>query len=570
MARVRDVVIHNFRCIRRLHWMPSPGINALVGPGDAGKSTILEAIDYCLAARRTIAFTDADFYKLDATQAIKIAITLGDLPESLLDLDVYGLFLRGFDATTGTIIDEPGRDCETALTIELTVDASLEPTWLLHSERAAAIDQQRSLTWTQRVALSPIRIGPGAAYHLAWRHGSLLSRLTRDLPDASMALATAAREARRSFGDQAGVELHATLMDLFAEATRLGIQVGNELKAMLDAESVSLGRGTISLHTSDGVPLQCLGSGSLRLLVAALQQRLADESSIILVDELEHGLEPHRILQLLVELGSKANLPTSQVFLTTHSPVAVRELSSQTLFVLRTSDDGDHTCAAVGSSDQVQGTVRTFPEALLSRVIVVCEGASEVGLLRGLDQHDYDNGYPTLAAVGVVGIDGGGDSRVVGRARALASLGFRTAILRDNDNGAPVGESDYEAAGGRVFCWRPGHALEDELFAELSDNAVHQLIEMAVDKIGAPTADAHIKSASNGSLGLEQCRGSLTPVHREALGRAAKSKSGTWFKSVSDMERVARDVIAPGLTESGAPLKDVVQSLRVWAREVAS
>ncbi len=46
-------------------WYPAPGINCLIGPGDSGKSSILDAIDLCLGARRNIQFTDADFHLLD-------------------------------------------------------------------------------------------------------------------------------------------------------------------------------------------------------------------------------------------------------------------------------------------------------------------------------------------------------------------------------------------------------------------------------------------------------------------------------------------------------------------------
>ena len=33
-----------------------------LGPGDSGKSSILDAIDLCLGARRTVGFADTDFY----------------------------------------------------------------------------------------------------------------------------------------------------------------------------------------------------------------------------------------------------------------------------------------------------------------------------------------------------------------------------------------------------------------------------------------------------------------------------------------------------------------------------
>jgi putative ATP-dependent endonuclease of OLD family len=571
MPRIRRLEIENFRCVRRLNWVPRPGLNGLVGPGDIGKSTVLDAIDYCLGARRSLTFTDADFHGLNETRPIRIEATIGELPDALLDLDTYGLYLRGFDPATGVVVDEPGVGIETVLTVVLTVDQSLEPMWTLHSDRAAASDQQRGLPWALRGRLAPTRLGPGAGYHFAWRQGSLLSRLTDDLPDASSSLATAARQARRAFGEQTAPGLEATLESITAQATRLGVNVGDGLRAMLDAESVALGRGTIALHMSDGVPLQCLGAGSVRLLAAGMQRAMDGGPSMLLADEIEHGLEPHRICRLLDALGAKDETPSSQVFLTTHSPVAIREMSGDALFVLRRNAEGEHTCIHVGDSDEVQGTARAYPEALLSRVVVVCEGASEVGLMRGLDQYEDTCERATLASVGVAYIDGGGESKVVARARALQSLGFSTSILRDSDlPAAPVGEGEYLDRGGRVFTWQTGQALEDALFADLPSAAVNRLLDLAVDKVTEQTVDAQIRSKSANAFGLDECRAELTIERRRAVGAAAKSKHGAWFKSVSDMEVAARDVIGPVLEQSGATLRETVEALRNWARDAVA
>ena len=95
----------------------SGGDTLPLGPGDSGKSSILDAIDLCLGARRTVGFADTDFYGLVVTEPIVIAVTLGGLPDELLSLEGYGEFLRGFDAATGQIEPEPRADIETALTL---------------------------------------------------------------------------------------------------------------------------------------------------------------------------------------------------------------------------------------------------------------------------------------------------------------------------------------------------------------------------------------------------------------------------------------------------------------------
>ena len=50
--KIRHIKINNFRGIRALNWMPSEGITCLIGSSDSCKSTILDAIDYTLGARK--------------------------------------------------------------------------------------------------------------------------------------------------------------------------------------------------------------------------------------------------------------------------------------------------------------------------------------------------------------------------------------------------------------------------------------------------------------------------------------------------------------------------------------
>jgi len=305
MARVRAIEIRNFRGIKALSWYPAPGINCLIGPGDSGKSSVIDSIDLCLGARRNVQFTDADFHLLDVETPLTIEITLGELDDALKNLDAYGMYFRGFDAETGTIEDEPERDLETVLTVKLTVASDLEPQWTLVSARAEGQGLSRNLGWADRIRLAPTRIGALADYHLGWRRGSVLNRVSDERADASAALVKAARDARAAFGDEAQEQLGGTLGIVATTAKELGIPIGENIKAMLDAHSVSFSGGTISLHDENGVPLRGLGTGSTRLLIAGLQREAAAQSSIILIDELEYGLEPHRIIRLLGSLGAK-------------------------------------------------------------------------------------------------------------------------------------------------------------------------------------------------------------------------------------------------------------------------
>jgi hypothetical protein len=120
---------------------------------------VLDAIDWCLGAKRSLPISDADFFGLTVTDPISISITLGNLDDAMKSMETYGDYLRSFDAATQKIDDEPEVGKETVLTLNLTVKGDLEPVWTLVSDRAEAKGQTRYLTWSDRLRLCPTRIG---------------------------------------------------------------------------------------------------------------------------------------------------------------------------------------------------------------------------------------------------------------------------------------------------------------------------------------------------------------------------------------------------------------------------
>jgi hypothetical protein len=564
MARVRLIDICNFRSIKRFTWAPSAGLNCLIGPGDSGKSSVLDAIDWCLGAKRTLPISDADFFELNVNDPISVSITLGALDDALKSMETYGDYLRSFDPETQSIDDEPESGKETVLTLNLAVKSDLEPVWTLISERAEAKGQSRYLTWTDRLRLCPTRIGAFADHDLAWRRGSVLTRLSDEKAETSGALADAARQARITFGDLAEKQLSKTL-DMVAEVARyLGINIGAKPKALLDAHSVSFSGGTIALHNETGVPLRGLGTGSARLLVAGLQRMAAKEATVILINEVEHGLEPYRLRRLLHSIGSKDAPPPLQGFLTTHSPAAVRELSVEQLTLLRRSGDR-HDPISLASKPNIQGTARASAEAFLATSVVICEGASEVGLMRGLDQWRVGTGKTSIMAIGVELVDAGGCDNIYARADAFREIGYRVTVLRDDDKQPDAArEAAFSKSAGPIHKWRAGRKLEEELFASLPDASVTKLVEIAIEMHGEELVASHVTSASENAIDLAACRAKSTPEHRKVLAKASSGKATPWFKSVSAMEQVAREIVGPELAACDKEFREIVERIFAW------
>lgn len=562
MSQIRHVEIKRFRGIGHCEWAPRPGINALIGSGDSGKSTLLDAVDLAMALRRTGSFTDADFHDLDVSVPVEIKVSLGDLPPSLLDLEVYAAFLRGWNAETSVLSDEPGPNLEPILTIQLKITSDLEPRWGLYSERAAADELSRDIPFAERGRLAPTRLGAFANHHFSWGARSVLNRLSEERADASEALARAAREARAAFGDTAGEQVAETLRIVRTVARDIGVPGGQAANALLDAHGVTFSGGAVALHDQQGVPLRSLGIGSARLLVASLQAQAGAGAGPALIDELEHGLEPFRIIRLLHTLGSKAAAAPRQVFLTTHSPIAVRELKADQLTVVRKGSDGLLDIRALGSADGDQATVRACAEAFLAPNVIVCEGATEIGIVRGLDLWWIEQGLDPMAYCGVAACDGGG-ATMFDRAKTFGRLGYQTALLRDSDVALTQAQTDG-LLGARVqqFAWSDGRSTEQELFASLPDVALDLMIAIADDHIGADAVTQYVKNADPGVDRTDFMLGNWSPKVRDALGRAAGK--GKWYKRVDPAERIGREVIGPHLATSEAGLRTVVETLRAW------
>ena len=160
---IRHVSVRNFRGIRQLEWSVKSDLVCLIGPGDATKSTVLEAIAYALWPRPFLGLNDADFYAANISEPIVIEVTVTHFPRHLVVENKYGLFQRGWSAEHG-LSDDPDPAGNAALTVRLIVDDALEPRWTVTKQ---ANDEGRVIGWKDRAALQLFRIDDNINAHLA-------------------------------------------------------------------------------------------------------------------------------------------------------------------------------------------------------------------------------------------------------------------------------------------------------------------------------------------------------------------------------------------------------------------
>ena len=162
--------------------------------------------------------------------------------------------------------------------------------------------------------------------------------------------------------------------------------------------------------------------------MAALEIAAAhhSESSILVVDEVERGLEPYRQRTLMEQLQKSS----SQVFLTTHSAVALRAVDSASLWYMDTAD-------AIGRlPDKATLHEKRDPETFLARIAIVAEGATEVGFVIALLRKAIGE---DLLAHGIWVTDGCGNDATLELLEGLANSGLRFGGFAD-DEGSSSGK----------------------------------------------------------------------------------------------------------------------------------
>ena len=75
---IRVLTIERFRGIKALAWRPGPGLNVILGGGDVGKTTILDAIALLLSPTNFGTLSDTDYYgrKIQDGFAVEAVMTL--------------------------------------------------------------------------------------------------------------------------------------------------------------------------------------------------------------------------------------------------------------------------------------------------------------------------------------------------------------------------------------------------------------------------------------------------------------------------------------------------------------
>src|SRR5581483_7959590 len=291
-AHILRLKIERFRGIIDLTWFPAKGMNVLLGGGDSGKTTILDAIALLLAPTNNTALSDADYAGRDLATGFKIEAVMSLAPELVAGQTLKPAWPWEWkdNEPRAPAIGEEGPRGEPVYVLRVTGSPDLE----LHYEVVQPNGDTDHLSVGLRRAIGIVRLSGEDRNDRDLRlvQGSALERLLSD------------HALRSRLGNKlARTEVRAELLD---DAKQKLIQLDASFKqqalpdkldlAVTGAQGVTI-TALIGL-TADcrGVqlPLSNWGSGTRRLAALAIAEENQSASPITLVDELERGLEPYR------------------------------------------------------------------------------------------------------------------------------------------------------------------------------------------------------------------------------------------------------------------------------------
>lgn len=554
---IRQLKIERFRGIAELTWNPAPGMNVILGGGDVGKTTILEALSLLLSPSNSVTLAESDYWLRDVENEFVIRAVVAFPADSEIGQQPKFNWPWHWDGDNAVppVVPEGDDDIpdptNPVYCLQVRGNADLEISWEIFQPN----EEIDPLSPAVRKSIGIVRLSGDDRNDRDLRlvYGSALDRL---LSDKSLRARLGQRLAGENLGESLNDEGQRALARLDEALKRQSLPHNLEL-GLISSQGLSIGAltGLLAEH-SHGVmlPLSSWGAGTRRMATLEIAATTESDTRIIVIDEIERGLEPYRVRKLLETLQSEE----AQSFITTHSPIAVEAASKAVLWYT-------DVLGKVGSlsGNEIASHQATDPQTFLSRLSVICEGVTEVGFLTFLLEKAIGQAFRNY---GIHIASAQGNHPTLALLESLDKAGLNFAGFADNDGTHP-GRWDALRAkmGGRLFQWSDG-CPETNILPRVPDDRLQVLI---TDQDGDLDGDRLRTLADRLGTGAEkdidtlrvacaeQDRQLLDIIVAAAIGdptgapegreKEWKKHGAKWFKSEAGGRELAEKMLALGL-----------------------
>lgn len=252
-----------------------------------------------------------------------------------------------------------------------------------------------------------------------------------------------------------------------------------------------------SITGDDEIPLNKRGSGVRRLILLNFFRAKADRamrekqasSTIYAVEEPETSQHPHN-QRLLMRALQQLAASDDRVIVTTHTPMLARSLPSQSLRFLSKAADGSRTIAAGGTAavnEAIAHSLGVLPDHAI-KVFVIVEGVCDVAFFKSLARmfRSHGQAVPDLDALEIAGevvfVPAGGAENLALWVSRLSPLNRPEFHLFDRD--APANQPSKHQAKIDNVNQRAGCKAVSTSRRELENFVHYQAINACAQAIG--------------------------------------------------------------------------------------
>lgn len=541
--------IERFRGIKALSWYPAKGVNVILGGGDVGKTTILDAVGLLLSPVNPTTLSDTDYHARNVENGFVIEAILSLPPVSGINNLVKPSWPWDWNGKEAVVPAAEGigeTKSEPVYRVRVCGTADLE----LAYEIVQPDDTTDIFPVALRRSIGLVRLSGDDRNDRDLRlvQGSALDRL---LSDRGLRSRFASDLAKHGVKDKLTDDAKKTLNDLDAAFKKESLPAGLDL-AINGSQGLSVAAMIGLTADRDGVqlPLTSWGAGTRRIASLAIAEQNQGEAPITLVDEVERGLEPYRQRSLM----DKLQAGKSQVFVTTHSPFSIAAASQASVWYV------DHEGKVGGlEPEKTARHRRTDPETFLARLTVVAEGATECGFVTALLEKALGS---SLEQHGVHVSDGGGHESTLGLLEALAEGGLRFGGFADDEGGKHPDRWNKvaEKLDKLLFRWTSGcleeniiNAVPDEnletLVIDLDDDKTGMRLRTLADRLGSQEKDFEaIKTKAGAGLKalIVAAASGTVPADKTSEKKQYKAHAQTWFKTEVGGRELAGKIFSLG------------------------
>ena len=427
MGTIKKLVLKNFKRFKTLELDFDSELNILVGGNEAGKSTVLQALDIVLSASRTKieglgleTLFNADCIAEYLAGARKIE----DLPELVVEIYLDGLVDPNLDGRNNSkAADHSGikLECKPVEDYTKEIKAILDGK---HDSFPFEYYAIQFLTFTDEVIFP---------------HRKPLKHLLIDSAQINNEYAT--REYTRSM-----YAAHATVVqrnlhgfEYRRAKSKFRDDVFKVMNDPLDAYKFDVRTSpkasieTDIIITEDDIPIDSKGKGRQCFIKTEFALRDREHAlDVLLLEEPENHLSHVHMRKLIERIRASRK---KQLFIATHSSFIATRLSLKKVLIL----SEENPSAAVSLKHLSEGTAEFFMKAPDNNVLelalckksILVEGDAEFILMDSLYKNSAKGASTESDGVHVISVDGTSFKRYLELAKLL---GIQVAAIRDNDH----------------------------------------------------------------------------------------------------------------------------------------